>query len=97
MSDLVREFAAVPSREAFASECESRSRPAVFRGLAADWRAAALWNPDRGGLEHLRAACGDARVEAMVSDTSAFYGNMRQHQPASGAARVLRACGCECL
>jgi hypothetical protein len=81
----VREYDASLTRAIFLGECERRSAPAVVRGLAAAWSAVTRWDPQHGGLQHLRAKCGDALVSCMVSQSDVFVGAMADHQPAAGA------------
>eukprot|EP00884_Botryococcus_braunii_P002449 jgi/Botrbrau1/12204/Bobra.0197s0001.2 len=55
------------------------NEPLVLRGLAAGWKARHLWT-GREGLRYLRDLAGGNFVEAMLSESSLFKGDLQSRQ-----------------
>ncbi|KAM0936611.1 putative tRNA(Phe) (7-(3-amino-3-carboxypropyl)wyosine(37)-C(2))-hydroxylase [Dioscorea sansibarensis] len=77
----IRRYEQPPSPEEFSSLIEASNVPAVFVGVARDWKAFSRWNPSNGGLDYLEEHVGYTTVEAMLSTSApVFYGDLRRHE-----------------
>ncbi|CAK9204211.1 unnamed protein product [Sphagnum jensenii] len=77
----VRQVQALPISADLFAEIEASNVPAVFLGAVKDWPAQALWDPSKGGLQHVKDLAGSAMVQAMATTAgSNFYGDIRGHE-----------------
>jgi hypothetical protein len=77
----VQQVQALPISADLFAEIEASNVPAVFLGAVKDWPAQALWDPSKGGLQHVKDLAGSAMVQAMATTAgSNFYGDIRGHE-----------------
>jgi hypothetical protein len=77
----VQKVQALPISADLFAEIEASNVPAVFLGAVKDWPAQALWDPSKGGLQHVKDLAGSAMVQAMATTAgSNFYGDIRGHE-----------------
>ncbi|BBN16930.1 protein MpHDM8 [Marchantia polymorpha subsp. ruderalis] len=63
---------------------EAGNFPAVMVGALETWPAISRWNPENGGLKHLKHLAGDTHIQAITSKSgSVFYGHIKGHDRVS--------------